>query len=248
MKNIIIFAEPRTGSNLLCEVFHQYTSVKVFYEFFINFVDKKDIPHYTTMSEFERNFFAKCAGIPNDITSFITFLRAYPYRSLMLLDAIFKKYKIIKIHDFIFDNLNMEFLLDDPETKFILLNRTSKIKQYISNQQADYLKQWHHADTSNIKITVDAEKFLKFKQASVEWYSRIENLLIEKNHNFLRVNYEEDLENIDQDLLTSKINNWLESNGISSATNDYKLNFFKKQNLASPEETITNYQEIQHLI
>jgi hypothetical protein len=248
MKNIIILSEARTGSNLLCEIFFSYNSVRVLNELFINFVNEQDTPHYKLMSTFERNLFFKYFSIEDKtITGLIHFLNNNPKISLELFDKLYTKYKLVKVHNFIFEKIRLEFLLDDPETKFILLNRTSKIKQYVSDQVARQLQEWHSIDTSNVKIKIDANDFLKFKQESIEWYTKIESMLVEKNHNFLRINYEEDLENIDQEQLSLKINSWLDLNGIPSHNNDYKLHIFKKQNLTNLEQIITNYQEIQHL-
>ena len=248
MKNIIIFSEARTGSNLLCELFFSYNYVRVLNEFFIYFVDEKATPHYRFMTAAEKNLFFNYFNIENKTIANLTqIINSNPKTSLELLDTI-NNYKVIKVHDFIFNNLNLSFLLDDPETKFILLNRSSKIKQYVSNQVAHQIKEWHSVNTSDIKIHVDINEFLEFKQRSNLWNLQIEKLLIEKNHNYLKLNYEEDLENVDQSLLTLKVSNWLDSNNISSSTNEYKLKFFKKQNLSNLEQIITNYKEIeQHL-
>lgn len=250
MKNIIVFSEARTGSNLLCELFFSYNCARVLNEFFIYFVDEKATPHYRFMSAAEKDLFFNYFNTEDKtITSLTQVINNNPKTSLELLDMINNyKYKVIKVHDFIFNNLNLSFLLDDPETKFILLNRTSKIKQYVSNLIANQIKEWHSVDTSNIKIHVDINEFLEFKQRSNLWNSQIEKLLIEKDHKYLKLNYEEDLENVDQPLLTSKVSNWLDTNNISSSTNEYKLKFFKKQNLSNLEQIITNYTEIKHLL
>ena len=249
MKNIIILCEPRTGSNVLCELFFSYNNFIVLNEFFTERIEEKLAPHYSMMSDDMKNSFYENFNIENKtVPGLIDFLNANPKSSLDFLDKLTLKYRLIKIHNFTFNDLNLSFLLDDPNTKFILLNRTSKIKQYVSNEVANQTQEWYNVDTSNKKIWVVPEKFLKFEKESLKWYSSIESKLIEKNHNFLKINYEEDLENIKQDQITLKISKWLTDNKILARTNAYKLSRYRKQNLSDLEHVILNYSQIKDFL
>lgn len=250
MKNIIVLSQPRTGSNLLCELFFSYLPIRVLMEFFIYFQDEKDVPHFNLLRKQELDALVNHFSLQdNSIDSLTTALNQNPREALEVLSSIISQYKVIKLHDFMLEQMDLEFIFNDPETKFIVLERTSKLKQYVSLTTALSLGRWTDVDTTDIKVHVDPEAFLKFKNESTAWYQMIESKLTSKGHNYLKLTYEQDLENIDYNVLIPKINNWLDNNNIRYLNNsNYRIKNSIKQNLSSLEDTITNYDEIKGLI
>ena len=145
--------------------------------------------------------------------------------------------------------MDLEFIFDDPETKFIVLERTSKLSQYVSLTAALSLGRWTEVDTTGTKVHIDPTAFLKFKNESDAWYQMIESKLSSKGHNYLKLTYEQDLENINYDVLIPKINKWLDDNNIKYLNNkNYRIKNSIKQNNSSLEESITNYDEVKGLL
>jgi len=249
MKNIIILSQPRTGSNLLCELLFSYGSFRILNELFIRFHDINDVPHTKSLREHEITALIDHFKLKDrSLTSLIETLNNNPRETSEILSQIIPQYKIIKIHDFMLKDFELDFIFDDPETKFIVLERESKISQYVSRIVADKLVKWTRVDTSDIKVHVDPDKFLKFKEESIDWYKTIETRLINNGYNYLKLSYESDLEHIDYDVLLPKINNWLDQNQISYHNNGYKIKHHVKQNRSTLEHVIENFSEIKSLI
>jgi LPS sulfotransferase NodH len=249
MKNIIILSQPRTGSNLLCELFFAYDSFRILNELFIRFHNINHVPHTKLLREHEITALIDHFKLEDrSMTSLIETLNNNTKETLMFLSQIISQYKIIKIHDFMLKDFDLDFVFNDPETKFIVLERESKISQYISRIVADRLFKWNYVDTSDIKVYVDPDKFLKFKEESINWYKDIETRLINNGYNYLKLSYEKDLEDIDYDIILPKINNWLDENNISYHNNEYKIKYHFKQNQSTLEYVIENFSEIKNLI
>jgi LPS sulfotransferase NodH len=250
MKNIIVLSQPRTGSNLLCEVFFSFFPLRVLMEFFIYFQDLKDVPHHKVLRPNELDALAKHFKLQDsNIESLTTTLNQHPKEALDAISSIIPQYKVIKLHDFMLEQMDLEFIFNDPETKFVVLERTSKLKQYVSLVNARALGRWTDVDTSDMKVHVDTEDFLKFKNSSNNWYQMIESKLANQGHNYLKLTYEQDLENIDWDVLIPKINKWLDNNNVRYLnTTNYKIKNSVKQNNSSLKDTIINYDEIKDLL
>ena len=249
MKNIIILSQPRTGSNLLCEFLFSYGSFRILNELFIRFHNINDVPHTKLLREHEITALIDHFKLEDrSLTSLIKTMNDNTKETLTFLSQIISQYKIIKIHDFMLKDFDLDFVFNDPETKFIVLERETKISQYISRIVADQLVKWTYVDTSDVKVHVDPDKFLKFKEESINWYQAIETRLINNKCNYLKLSYERDLENIDYNVLLPKINNWLNQNQISYYNNDYKVKYHIKQNRSTLEHVIENFSEIKNII
>lgn len=240
----------RTGSNFLCTILRRFKDLRVLNELFIEVTNPKEIPIEGHFSRHEQlKLFKKFAVENKSIPQLVEELNRNPKLTLSYIDELIPNYKVIKVHNFIFKNFNLQYMIDDPECIFIVLNRSSKIKQFVSLEIARKLNIHSKIDTSQEKILVDPNIFLQFQHDSYEWYNELCQTLSSKN--YLQINYEEDLEKFDDNkqLIYSKIIRWLQHNKIDLRQGLYKTNFFmKKQNLASLQDQIINYQEIKHLI
>lgn len=252
--NIIVLAQARTGSCLLCNVFGMLNPCRNLNELFISykFAEIAEnlhlVPHQYFFTLMERvEIFDRLKIEYNNYTELLKYLSEHPEESIDLLDKIIPATKIIKILDHQMVTADVNFIFDRPNTKFILLDRTNKIEQFVSHETAKKSGQWINTDTSNIKINVDKTEFLKFIDDSSIWYDQIRHRLTVNGHDFLEVNYEADLNTNNLDTLMFKIKNWLSIQGIETTVGSTKI-LYKKQNSLPMSEKISNFDEIRDLI
>lgn len=258
-KIILIISEPRTGSNLLTEALKLYCPFRIINEFYLSpsgFYIRPDhipddLPHKKLIRDDERR---ELAGFLNteqdDYISLITGIRSKPIDALRKLNELVPEHLVVKIHGFQFDELNLITLglLDLQEIQVVLLERSSRLHSYVSNQKARQFDKWHNVDTSNIKIKIDKEDFLKEQFRSLSWYADVRHNLHIRNKSYLEVNYEKDLEFINKQSFYNLFDPWFEKIKLPVTKTDYELKYFKKQNNSSIEHSISNYDEIKDLV
>lgn len=256
-KLIVILCEPRTGSNLLCEAVESYSSLQCISEFYLSpysglYVKKDnvpdDLPHkdmlsleqqdslFTFLNIQDRNHYEMLVNIYNN-----------PIDALLELYKITDKTLVVKIMRLQFNELDLDRLIDFPFVEIIVLERSNKLEEYVSHMKAIEHNKWFNVDTSNIKIKVDVDKFLKRLNESNDWYLKIRQHLIIANKNYLELNYETHLLEFDQEEFCKMFDIWLEKINITTDKTNHKMHFFKKQNNAPIENSISNYDEVMRL-
>lgn len=250
-KLILILCEPRTGSNLLCEATESYKDLQCINEFYlsphINLYVKEDhvpadLPHKRLESIQQDKLFTFLNVKEEDYFNLLVNIYKQPIEALIELYNVTDKTLVVKIMHKHFDDLNLDRLLDLPFVEVILLERTNKLEEYVSHRKAIEFNKWYNADTSDIKITVDIDKFLERKQASLDWYKKIRLRLSGKK--YLELNYEKDLQYFDHDKFCKMFDSWLLSIGVDLDKTSHKMKFFKKQNHSPIENSIINYDDI----
>lgn len=250
-KLILILTEPRTGSYLLNEALNFY-SLHPVGEFFDN-------PKWYEAQE--NPVFAYEMYLNSDqLTGLFDFLKVEHGNHLELIkqvnlnpiDSAIKLYEmssrslVIKIHDFQFERFQLDRLLDLPYVEIIILQRSNRLARYISHIKAEQTDIWQSMDTSNMQVVVDREDFMKTEQESNNWFEKIKQRVASKD--YLEVNYEKDLENIDKEQFYKLFDSWFEKINLSVTKTNYKLKFNKKQNKSKLQYSILNYKEIKDLI
>lgn len=252
--NIIVLAQARTGSCLLCNVFSMLNPCRDLNELFISYKfaenpnNLKIIPHKKLLNYYEiaplfNHFKVK-------IEDYLTLLKCIsknPSGTIEFLDKIITVPKVIKILDHQMIDTDINFLFQKENTKFVLLDRSNKLEQFVSYEIAKKNSQWINTDTSDIKIHVDRTEFINFVNESKSWYTQITNQLTSNGHNFLEINYETDLNTDSLDPVMFKIKDWLSTEGVETVVGSKDI-FYKKQNLLPIAEKISNFDEIQDLI
>ena len=132
-----------------------------------------------------------------------------------------------------------------PNTKFILLSRKDKLKQFVSDQLAKVSNKYstrdpEHKIYNSINLVVDPNEFNKYKNDSDLHYKKYKEKLAD--HNYLELVYEDDVENDLADTI-EKIDKWLKDNDIVVERKSYNL-IYQKQNTRSLADTIVNYSDI----
>lgn len=242
MNDVIILSDPRTGSNYLTEFFFKYNEFRILSEFYleVNVYDKDLIGHLTFLTSDELQKFYNYYKINNDIISLLKRIREDSITADNLLNKVIPNYKILKIHRRSIQKFNLEFMLEKYEN-FIWLTRNDILAQFVSREIAIKTGKWHRSNTSSEKIMIDVSKFLEYKENYTKNLS-YKNLLTSKN--VLEINYEHDLCNPDENHVFQKISKWLNKINISFTTNNYKLNFFNKQNNNCLSNTILNWHDV----
>jgi hypothetical protein len=218
------------------------------YKFAENPANLKFIPHKTLFKFFERTPLFNHFKIKNeDYSLLLKCISENPIDTIDFLDKIIPVPKVIKILDHQMVNTDINFLFQKENTKFVLLDRSNKLEQFVSYEIAKTNGQWINTDTSDIKIHVDRTAFINFVNESTSWYNQITNQLTNNGHNFLEINYETDLNTDSLDSVMFKIKDWLSEEGVETVVGSKDI-FYKKQNLLPIAEKISNFNEIQDLI
>jgi hypothetical protein len=250
-KIILILTEPRTGSYLLNEAFNFYSLCTVG-EFFLN-------PRSYQSPELSKLAYELYLN-SEQLTGLFNFLKVEHDNRLELIkqinlnpiDSVRKLYEIssqslvIKIHDFQFERYQLDELLDLPYVEVIILQRSNRMARYVSHLKAEQTDIWHTADTSSMQVIVDREDFIKTELESSNWFKKIKQRVSSKN--YLEMNYERDLENINKEQFYKLIDPWFEKINLDVTKTNYKIKILKKQNKSKLQYGITNYKEIKDLI
>jgi hypothetical protein len=256
-KLILILCEPRTGSNLLCEAIESYSNLQCISEFYLSpysglYVKKdnvpNDLPHKDMLSaEQQHHLFNFLEIKDHNHYKMLTGIYSNPIDTLLEVYKITDKTLVVKIMKGHFEELNLDRLLDLPFVEAIVLERSNKLEEYVSHIKAMESNKWFNTDTSDIKINVDIDKFLKKNNLSAVWYQKIRQQLKSNNKNYLELNYEKDLLDFNQDTFCKMFDTWLESINLPIDKTNHKMHFFKKQNNAPIEHSISNYEEVKRL-
>lgn len=253
-KLILILCEPRTGSNLLNEALNLYAPMRTINEFFLNlgfYVNEDhvpaDLPHKTLIKENERRELFTFLNVEQEnYPELIKEINRRPVEALLKLYEVTPVNLVVKIHHHQFEENQLNNLLDLPYVEVILLERTSRLHSYVSNLKARQFDKWHNVDTSNIQVEVNPGEFFKEKEKSINWYKYLKQRLASKN--YLEVNYEQVLENINKEHFYNLFDPWFEKIKLPVTKTNYELKYFKKQNNAPIENSISNLEEIKHLL
>lgn len=244
--NIIILSEARTGSSLLSDMFRCFSG---FRDVGVFFWTPKVPGSYVNRPLNLTNDECKYIYPDFDGTEYVS-LKSHidknPYDSFVRLESLMgNDSMVIKTHKGHYERGNIEFLLSYPNTKFVLLNRTNKLRQYYSSVIALNDDIWDNKK-SNRKIYVDVRIFRVYRDKSVLRDKYYKDFLVSHGHSPLEINYERDLENYDLHTLLGKMENWFDENGISHERSGYIPNKYIRQNDMETKDMILNYSMIKH--
>jgi LPS sulfotransferase NodH len=251
--NVIVLAQARSGSNLLCSIFRKLKPCRdlgeVFmpYDFIGNLGNVTQVPHTVLFSSVEKALLAQKFNIDykDYYVQLLQSLSRNPEETINYLDKIIPTTKVIKILSHHLSHINIEFLLKSKNTKFILLERRNKLAQFVSLEVSYETGVWVNDNTSDVKVHVDFDKFKKYMHESDTWHQKIASVLTQYQGDFLKVTYEDDLNFDDHSTITNKIKDWLASNGVLTDVDYKNIVELKRQNLLPLAEKILNYEEIK---
>jgi hypothetical protein len=250
-KLILILTEPRTGSYLLNEAMNFYSLCPVG-EFFLN--PKSYQSPESSKLAYEGSLNSE------QLTSLFNFLKVdqgnrlelikqinlNPINSVRKLYEVTQRSLVIKIHDFQFERYQLDELLDLPYAEVIILQRSNRMARYVSHLKAEQTDIWHTVNTSDMQVVVDREDFIKTEQESSNWFKKIKQRVSSKD--YLEINYERDLENINKEQFYKLFDPWFEKINLDVIKTNYRIKLLKKQNKSILQYSIANYKEIKDLI
>lgn len=252
-KLILILSEPRTGSNLLCEALNLYSQMRTVNEFFLDigfYINEnhvpEDLPHKNMFKVHEHVQLFDFLNVElNNWPELIKQINNNPIGAMNKINEIVPQTVVIKVHREHFEKLNLKEILHEPYIEVILLERSSRLHSFVSLLKGRQIDKWYGADTSNIKVNVDATSFAYEQQRSLNWFKEVRELLQSKN--YLEINYEKDLSNINKESFYALFDPWFEKIKLPVNKSKYELQFYTKQDKQPIENSILNYDDIKHL-
>ena len=249
-KIIFVISEGRSGSTLLCQLLDQYRNVINLNESLINvdmyFRDKnkKFDKFLKTKDENSSNVIELHDKLLKDPINLINNISSY-YNDT---DTIVAKLHLTESR--IFEEQNLNWILSQPNHKFILLERNNFLESYLSLRIAEQTKIWHYDDTTNIKFKIDLLDFINELQHQ-KW--RINNIKFKlKNHNidYLSLEYDKNLKNYNIDEFINLITPWFNANDIELQSDDSKekITVTKQNKNENIFDNISNADELINLI
>ena len=238
MDDIIILGQQRTGSNLLCyalSFFENYRNINEFYS-----VDNNTFIYELFFTHEERTQLFEIYNT-SDWKKLLYKIHKEPIKSFNILSKIVgNQNKIIKLLDHQFQRNKKLYSLIDISTKFIVLERSNTLEQFVSLKIAEETDTWWNQNTDQIQITVNIDEYQNFCQNKKAYY---ENLKLQlKDKSYLLINYEEDLAAGISDSLLLKLQKFLNDSSKIIRKDKTKI---KKQNTLNCFDKITNYNEIK---
>jgi hypothetical protein len=253
-KLILILSEPRTGSNLLCEALNLYSPVRTVNEFFLDigpYINENhvpdDLPHKNMFRPSEREQLFNFLNVKhNDWPELIKQINKNPIGAMNKINEIIPQTVIIKAHREHFIKLNLKEIINEPFIAVILLERTSRLHSFVSLLKGKQIDKWYGVDTSDIKVTVDPQAFEFEQQRSLNWFKEVRELLSSKD--YLEINYEKDLSNINKTSFYALFDPWFEKIKLPVNKSNYELQFYSKQDKQPIENSILNYDVIKNTL
>tara|TARA_B110000208_G_scaffold100051_1_gene124818 strand:- start:607 stop:1338 length:732 start_codon:yes stop_codon:yes gene_type:complete len=230
---IVLFGLPRTGSNNVCSLLNNSNNIIYNSEDFngrlgikcMNSDIKKYLIEKTNMEEDNLHKYIKCN----------------PYNYIKLLTNFrTNEFKLLKIF---YSHLSMTKIINilKSDCKKIILKRNF-LEIYLSNEIAEKINKWYNFDTSNIKIKIDFNDFIKHYKIWHIYYKKLEEY---KDQNTVLINYN-DFSKLNQLEQYNFFKNKLAKINIELDEKMTINNHFNKQSKMPIEKQIINYSEIKY--
>lgn len=246
-KIIFVFSEGRTGSTMLCKLFLNYQHVINFNEALFesgNDFFYSDINFGRFLFKKYNMFFLKELKIKlfNDPIQLLSTIADY-YTD----DTI-----ILKIHLHQLDTLtekNLDWILSQPNHRFILLQRANFLETYVSEFIATQSNIWHNDNTANTKIKIDIPHYIMQINLQKQWQNKIKHDLNDHNIDTLMVEYNKDLKYYDNNDFINLVDPWIKRVVLDLQLGKPPIMSSKRQNTnENIFDNITNHEEIKELI
>lgn len=246
MKTILLFCEPRTGSNILCESMYMWKPIKVLWDFFVPRKDYAGFPILHSMSHTERQTLFEAYNT-EIIDELIDNIQLNPSTALLTLTSIFNQNLIIKLHSWHFKKMTLNSLLSIKDVEVVILTRKNILQQYVSYIKAGSINKWRNVDTTNIRVDIDINEYIQFRNQTTQWYEQVVNACCQHNKKYLELTYEDDLANISvsRNELIRKFNSWFEIVNIDVEQTEYLPHRVMKQDYSNLIDSIKNWELIK---
>jgi hypothetical protein len=184
----------RSGTNYLASVLSRISELDVRHEVFHKTRCQMMHPH--ELAELSRRlgstFPAAC-----DSPEAVSAVRRHPelvaecLREQMASDKSLVFFKVFRLHLSVRQVRNA--FIRRPDTIIIFLRRRP-IDTFISLRKALRLQRWHGRDTTEFKISIDADDFIGWWRRTSTWFHQVEAACQDANKPFHRLSYEDDVD------------------------------------------------------
>lgn len=244
---IFVISEGRTGSTLLCQLLTHYqntinlnesvTKLDMYFrdknKRFDEFLKTKNTDSLSIIEVHEK-LIKDPINLIKDVSNYFD-------------DTVIAKLHLTDFHVFKEDILN--WILSQPNHKFILLGRTDFLKTYISSQISIQLNKWHNTDTTTSKVKIDINDFSEKLHSYKTRYDNIKKSLNDHGIDYLELEYDKDLKEYNNTDFINLVSPWMKRTGLDLKLGDPPNISVKRQN--SNEnifDNIINIEEIEELI
>lgn len=160
---------------------------------------------------------------------------------------------IVKLHlsqTQIFTNKeNLDWILSQPNHKFIILERTNFLKTYVSQQISIQTNKWHNVDNTDIKVKIDPVDLSNKLHAYRARYYNIKKALMDHNIDYLVMEYDRDLKKYNIGDFVNLVDPWVKRNSLDLKLSNSPVVQVKRQNNnENIFDNITNIDEVEELI
>lgn len=248
---IFVLSNGRTGSTLLCQLLTLYQRTKNFNEILS---DMDNIEVFDDASEFSEILSGKYTNSSISNVELHRKLRKDPVNLIKEISEYYTGNTIIaKLHlseTHIFNNQEiLNWILTQPNHKFVLLERTNFLKTFVSERIALQTNNWHNSNTSYNKITIDGNELFDRMFAYMERYSNIKQKLKDYDIDYLYLEYDRDLKEYTIDNFSSLIDPWSKRIGLNLQLGHEPTITYRRQNInENIFDNITNVTEVQQFI
>lgn len=191
-KFIAILANPRTGTNYLCDLIDRFDEVDSLYEIYSKdavYIGKNKHLRRDIIDYINREYNLKINGCSDP--SFVDFASRNPQT---LLEIIAKKSKCQYVSFKVFNyHLSREkwkkLILQNKQIIKIIVKR-NLLDAYVSERIAFDINRWTMSDTSKVRIEFDENHFVKWLSIQNKYYNFLETELAKSNQIINKLKYE----------------------------------------------------------
>ena len=179
----VIFSFPRTGSSLLTALLRSHYDIVSLSEIF-NTIHKHPSQNYTDKDiDLDRKLFYSKHTRSRDYLKYIW--STNQNRSTI-------GFKIFGGHLCLQDVVDI-FIKESPQVKKIILFRSDLLSEFVSDRIAKEMSSWHSVDTSNMKVKVNYENFLIWRNHVSSFYRILASEITKASQEYFLIEYNRDI-------------------------------------------------------
>jgi LPS sulfotransferase NodH len=241
----IILCQPRTGSNLLRQLLRKHWDIDSFFsEPLTKLIDRENYIKTVEIKIGHKSNIQYNLSDLDNIDIYFNVLNSLKQRPIVGCKIFFHHLERN------IDNFNLINFIQKNNTKIILLERTNKFLQFLSNEKAIKSRVFyldHHGITNprpeNIKIHININKYYEYMDKFTKDYINQEKQFKEYNIPYIKIYYE-DLISESQLSIMKDIYKLLLSSLDETKIKQKPSKLSLVQNIYTLEEQIQNYSEV----
>ncbi|WP_119299516.1 sulfotransferase [Dongia deserti] len=244
---ICVVSGARSGTNHLCSVLSRISEIDVRHEIF----------HKIRCQKLNERELAKLShrlgkAFPPDCASpaTVSAVRRHPGLVMDCLTELMAPEKRLLCFKVFRQQLSVRQVRDAfirrPDAIMIFLRRRP-IDTFVSVRKALHLQDWHGRDTTDVKISIDADDFIGWWGRASAWFRQVEAACWAMNKPFHRLTYEDDVD-VPADKILDRFRGILASHGVSDLTvsdNEKPSDIKRQDRNKEVSDRVANWSEFE---